>query len=109
MPWWSWIWVTTMLAVTVGGGVIDAKERRPLWYTILNVATGFLCIVFVLAHFDVIAVGSLRLLAFIALAALLNETIHELKGKEEGKSPGIVIGVAFTLLLFGPAILLGVY
>ena len=107
MPWWSWVWVAVMSAMTIAGAGVDLKDREPLWYTALGVGSGTACIIFVLNFFGLIRLGNLKVLAVATLVALVYEAWRDVRGQQELTAAEKSVSVGVTVGLFAPAILLG--
>ncbi len=107
MPWWSWIWVVAMLAMTLGGAGMDLRDREPPWYTALGLASGIACVIFVLNFFHVIRLGNLAPLAAVTLVALVYEAWRDVRADPELTAAQKILAVVLTVALFVPATVLG--
>ena len=107
MPWWSWVWVAVMLALSVGGAGMDLRDREPVWFGALNIVSGLACVVFVLNFYGVLRLGDLTLPACAAFVAVLYEWWRDVQRDEEMTTGQRVLVLAITVALFGPAIVLG--
>lgn len=107
MPWWSWVWVAVMLVVTVGGARLDLRDREPVWYMALGVASGLACIVFVLNFFGSLRLGNLALPAVVTLVFLVYEAWRDVKSNQEHTAAEKALAFVTTLALFAPAAVLG--
>ena len=107
MPWWVWIWVGLMAAVTVGGAVMDSKDREPVWYIGIGIASGAACQVFVFSYFGWLPLGNLLWPAAVTLFALICESWWDVQTAND-LSTAEKFGVfVVTLGLFAPATVLG--
>ncbi|UCF21539.1 MAG: hypothetical protein JSU87_09200 [Gemmatimonadota bacterium] len=108
MPWWSWVWVAIMLVLTLAGAVMDLRDREPLWYTVLGVASGTACIIFVLNFFRLVRLGNLALPAVLTLAVLVYEAWHDVRADPDLTVGQKALAVLLAVGLFAPAPVLGV-
>ena len=107
MPWWSWLWVSVLAVMTVGGAALDVKDRAPAWYTALGLGSGLICVVCVFNFFGVIQSGDLAVPASVAIVALLYVTWKDSEGDQEFSRGERALMFLLTLAVFVPAAVLG--
>lgn len=107
MPWWAWIWIAVMLAMTAGGAWMDREDQEPGWYTALGIATGLACALFVANYHGVLRLGGLVVPAVVTLAAVLYEAWHDLGTLDELTAGQRAAAAGMTVAVFAPATVLG--
>jgi len=110
MPWWSWIWIGLLAAITAGGAVCDRRDGVAGWIVALDVAAGLCCIGCIAAfHVDRVAGGlGSGLVGVVAFALVWSvvEGVRDVRSANEERG-AVAAGVVLYALAFGPAIVLG--